>query len=138
MKRPTNTTSAVRFSRHDLRLIPRGDVFTRVLRWKFETNEGATVRFGRDVFDNCVVACNYAEPAKELRFQLELDLELERKNPFDFILAPEAASLPFAYRPELRGCWRRFSKCWQASLLEIPRWERPRMMRRDRPFPLLW
>ena len=70
----------VRFSRHELRLIPRGDVFTQVLRWQFETNPGATVRFGRDVFDNCVVACSYDEPGSELRFQLELDLALEKRT----------------------------------------------------------
>ena len=67
----------------------------------FETNEDAKVRFGRDVFDNCVAACSYAEPATELRFSLELDLALEKRNPFDFILAPEAESLPFVYPAEL-------------------------------------
>ncbi|MGH7935614.1 MAG: transglutaminase N-terminal domain-containing protein, partial [Chthoniobacterales bacterium] len=118
--------SAVRFSRHDLRLIPRGDVFTRVLRWKFETNDGATVRFGRDVFDNCVVVCNYAEPAEKLRFQLELDLELKKKNPFDFLLAPEAAALPFTYRPELQRVLAPFRANDGGSLIEIPRWKRPR------------
>jgi transglutaminase-like putative cysteine protease len=119
--------SAVRFSRHELRLIPRGDVFTQILRWKFETNKGATVRFGRDVFDNCVVACNFAEPAEELRFQVELDLKLKKKNPFDFILAPEAAALPFTYRPDLQRVLTPFQQNDEGSLLEIPRWERPRL-----------
>ncbi|HEY5035788.1 MAG TPA: transglutaminase family protein [Chthoniobacterales bacterium] len=115
----------VRFSRHELRLIPRGDVFTQLLRWKFETNEGATVRIGRDVFDNCVVACSFAEPATELRFQLELDLVLEKKNPFDFILAPEAATLPFSYSPGLRRALAPYQKTRGGQALEIPRWERP-------------
>ncbi len=115
----------VRFSRHELRLIPRGDVFTQVLRWTFETNEGATVRFGRDVFDNCVVACSYSEPATELRFQVELDLALGKKNPFDFILAPEAATLPFTYPAELREALAPFQGT-ETARLEIPRWEPPR------------
>ncbi len=115
----------VRFSRHELRLIPRGDVFTQLLRWQFETNPGATVRFGRDVFDNCVVACSYAEPGSELRFQLELDLALEKKNPFDFILAPSAANLPFAYAPELREVLSPFQKSGLTKPLEIPRWKSP-------------
>jgi hypothetical protein len=77
----------VRFSRHQLRLFPRGNHFTRLLHFQFGTNEKATVRFARDVFDNCVVICNYPEPARELQFGLHLDLALERMNPFDFILS---------------------------------------------------
>ena len=71
-------------------------------RLKFETNDGAKVRFGRDVFDNCVAACSFPEPATELRFQLELDLALEKKNPFDFLLRNEVASMPFSYPADLR------------------------------------
>ncbi len=114
----------VRFSKHELRLIPRGDAFTRVLRLQFETNEGATVRFGRDVFDNCVAICSYATPATELRFALELDLALEKKNPFDFLLSPVALSLPFSYAPELRGVLAPFRKAINQRL-EIPRWPPP-------------
>ncbi|MGI8432632.1 MAG: transglutaminase N-terminal domain-containing protein [Chthoniobacterales bacterium] len=80
----------VRFSRHELRLFPRGDVFTRILRLRFETNARAHIRFGRDLFDNCVASCSFPEPASELRFELELDLGLQKRNPFDFILAPAA------------------------------------------------
>ena len=58
----------VNFSTHEIRLFPRGDVFTQILRLKFETNEGASVRFGRDVFDNCVAACSFSEPAKNCVF----------------------------------------------------------------------
>lgn len=115
----------VRFSRHELRLIPRGDVFTQLLRWKFETNEDATVRIGRDVFDNCVLACSFSDPATELRFQLELDLILEKKNPFDFILAPEAATLPFSYPAALRRVLAPYQKTRGGHALEIPRWKQP-------------
>jgi transglutaminase-like putative cysteine protease len=116
----------VRFCRHELRLIPRGDVFTQLLRWKFDTNDDANVRIGRDVFDNCVVTCSFSEPAAELRFQLELDLALEKKNPFDFILAPEAATLPFTYAPELRRVLAPYQKKQTAQNLQIPRWQIPR------------
>ncbi|MEO8439460.1 MAG: transglutaminase family protein [Spartobacteria bacterium] len=113
------------FSRHEIRLFPRSDVFTQVHRLKFETNAGAHVRFGRDVFDNWVAACTYPEPADELRFQLELDLVLEKKNPFDFLLQDEATRLPFAYPDELRRVLAPYLLETTEPPLVIPRWEFP-------------
>ena len=116
----------VHFSTHEIRLFPRGDVFTQILRVEFETNEGGRVRFGRDVFDNCVASCSFSAPADELRFHLDLDLMLEKKNPFDFLLTAEATSLPFAYRPELQRVLAPFRESNASRPLEIPRWKRPR------------
>ena len=121
----------VRFSTHEIRLFPRADVFTYTRRLKFETNDGAAVRFGRDVFDNSVAACSFAEPAAELRFKLELDLELTKKNPFNFLLTSEALTLPFSYEPRLRAVLAPFQGAPQ-SRLEMPRWEPPRT---DAPRP---
>lgn len=118
-------SAPVNFSRHEIRLFPRSDVFTRILRQEFQTNDGANIRFGRDVFDNCVAACSFSIPARELRFHLEIDLELEERNPFDFLLAPEAVSLPFAYRPELRRVLAPFQDANEKEPLQVPRWERP-------------
>jgi transglutaminase-like putative cysteine protease len=115
----------VNFSTHEIRLFPRGDVFTQVHRLKFETNSGAHVRFARDAFDNCVAACSFPEPAHELRFQLELDLALEKKNPFDFLLRDEAARVPFSYSPDLRRVLAPFLRKEAGPPLEIPRWEFP-------------
>ena len=116
----------VHFSRHEIRLFPRGDVHTQILRVEFETNEGARVRFGRDVFDNCVASCSFFAPADELRFHLELDLALEKKNPFDFLLTSEATSMPFFYEPQLERVLAPFRDTDASRPLEIPRWERPR------------
>ncbi len=115
----------VRLARHELRLFPRGDVFTQLLRVNFETNEGGTVRFGRDVFDNCVAACTYEEPVSELRFALELDLALEKRNPFDFILTPEATTLPFSYPAEMERVLAPFRANAVAAPLPIPGWKAP-------------
>ncbi len=115
----------VRFSRHELRLFPRGDVFTRIARLDFSTNENAHVRFGRDVFDNCVAACSYPEPASELRFTLDLDLQLQKRNPFDFLLAPTAETLPFTYPPEQQRLLAGYQAAQSEAPLIIPRWEPP-------------
>ena len=115
----------VHFSTHEIRLFPRSDVFTQLPRLEFETNEGARVRFGRDVFDNCVASCSFAAPADELRFHLEVDLTLEKKNPFDFLLTSEATALPFSYAPELRRVLAPFRQPDASQPLEIPRWPRP-------------
>ncbi len=117
----------VRFSTHEIRLFPRGDVFTQILRVEFESNAGASIRFGRDVFDNCVAACSFSTPADELRFHLELDLALAIKNPFDFLLTNDATTLPFSYGPELQRVLAPFCGNGQShGYLEIPRWVRPR------------
>jgi transglutaminase-like putative cysteine protease len=122
----------VSFSTHEIRLFPRADVFTSTRRLRFETNDGAAVRFGRDVFDNCVAACSFSEPANELRFQLELDLELNKKNPFDFLLASEALKLPFSYEPRLHAVLAPFRASIESRFLEVPRWEPPQA---DAPRP---
>jgi len=119
-------STPVSFSIHEIRLFPRVDVFTRVHRLKFETNAGAKVRFGRDVFDNCVASCSFPGPATELRFQLYFDLALEEKNPFDFLLRNEASSLPFSYPTDLRRVLAPFRQKEAGPPLEIPRWEFPR------------
>jgi transglutaminase-like putative cysteine protease len=116
----------VSFSIHEIRLFPRVDVFTRVHRLKFETNAGAKVRFGRDLFDNCVATCSFPGAATELCFELELDLTLEKKNPFDFLLKTEVASMPFSYPADLRRVLAPFRQKEAGPPLEIPRWEYPR------------
>ncbi|MEO5718574.1 MAG: transglutaminase family protein [Chthoniobacterales bacterium] len=115
----------VNFSKHEIRLFPRGDVFTQVHRLRFETNAGAHIRFGRDVFDNCVASCSFPEPANELRFILELDLALEKKNPFDFLLREDAVRLPFSYPADLSLVLAPFLHQEMGPALEIPRWKFP-------------
>ncbi|MBA2435917.1 MAG: transglutaminase family protein [Chthoniobacterales bacterium] len=118
-------SSPVRFSKHEIRLFPRGDIFTQVHRMKFETNPNANVRFGRDTFDNCVASCSFPEPANELRFLLELDLALVKKNPFDFLLRDEVVQAPFTYPPDLRRVLAPFLQKEPGPALRIPGWKFP-------------
>jgi transglutaminase-like putative cysteine protease len=116
---------AVGFSTHRVRLFPRGGQFTRVRRLHFSTNEGAAVRFGRDVFDNVVASCSFPDPTTELVFRLDLDVELEAKDPFHFLLESGALQLPFRYERELLSVLAPYRRPRTARALVVPCWEKP-------------
>lgn len=115
----------VGFSTHAVRLFPRADRFHRVRRIEFTPNGGATVRYARDVFDNVVASCFFPEKMRDLAFALEIDLELEEKDPFDFILDESALDLPFAYDVELTGLLAPYLQRQTMDELEILGWKPP-------------
>lgn len=86
------------FSPHLVRLFPRTDLSMRTERVAFVPNEGASVQYRRDLFDNIVGSCFYPEKLGSLDYSLEIDLVLEEKNPFAFLLASHALEMPFAYQ----------------------------------------
>ncbi len=113
----------VGFLPHAVRLFPRVDRYHRVRRMEFRPNGGATVRYARDVFDNVVANCSFPEKMRDLSFELEIDLELEEKDAFDFILDPHAVDLPFAYEEETARSWLSpYSRRQTEDALEIPDW----------------
>jgi transglutaminase-like putative cysteine protease len=119
----------VGFSPHDVRLFPRVDRFGRVRRFDFKMNGNGPVRYSRDVFDNIVATCFFPERMKELRFQAEIDLDLEEKNAFDFILESEATELPFEYDEELSALLAPYLKRQTAGALSVPGWKPPKQER---------
>nr|AHZ46161.1 transglutaminase [uncultured bacterium 12-5D] len=71
-----------------------------MIHHEFHTNEGTEVHYRRDLFDNPVAYCFFpAEANRELRINLEMELELEERNPFHFLLEEHAQKIPFAYQP---------------------------------------
>src|ERR1022692_1205673 len=92
---------AVSSSPPDFPLFPRHNLFSRVRRIKFKTTPSANVRFPRDVFDNTVASCFFPDPSAELNLQLALDLEIDEKDPFHFILENSAVDLPLDYDPAI-------------------------------------
>jgi transglutaminase-like putative cysteine protease len=116
----------VGFSPHEVRLFPRADRFSRVRRIAFAANADATIRYARDVFDNTVASCFFRERMQELRFEVEIDLDLEEKDAFDFILASEAVDLPFAYEPDLVRVLEPYLTRQTSGALDIPGWKPPR------------
>ncbi len=117
--------SPVGFSPHDLRLFPRGDRFSRVRRLQFAVNGDAAVRYSRDVFDNLVASCFFPARMEELRFDLEIDLELEEKDAFDFILEHDAVEMPFEYKLEIAPVVAPYLHRLTSGDLEIPGWTPP-------------
>ncbi|HRJ71802.1 MAG TPA: transglutaminase family protein [Terrimicrobiaceae bacterium] len=85
------------FSPHLVRLIPRQDVFTFVDRIHLATDSSADIQYRQDLFDNMVATCFYPEPLDRLEYRLELDVRLQPRNPFHFLLDAHALRLPFEY-----------------------------------------
>jgi hypothetical protein len=91
--------SPVSFSPHIFRLFPKVDRFVNVLDAKFTTNKEADVQYRRDLFDNEIAYCFYPEKGKELTTTLVMELELQERNPFHFLLESHALDFPFQYKP---------------------------------------
>lgn len=115
----------VSFSPHEVRLFPRADRFSRVRRLGFKVNGDAAVRFSRDVFDNIVANCFFPARLPELRFDVEIDLDLEEKDAFDFILSAYAVEMPFVYEPEVARILAPYLQRQTTDDLAVPGWKPP-------------
>ena len=121
----------VGFSPHDVRLFPRSDRFSRVRRLDFTTAPKATVRYWRDVFENIVASCYFPERAKELEFKLAINLDLDEKDPFHFILERDAVETPFEYNAEVAPLLAAYRQIRTKERLVVPGgWETPASRKR--------
>src|SRR6267378_2150159 len=116
---------AVGFSPHDVRLFPRNDRFSRVRRLDFTTIPKGAVRFSRDVFENTVASCFFPERSKELEFRLAINLDLDEKDPFHFILENDAVETPFEYGPVIAKLLAPYTERRTKERLALPGWEEP-------------
>jgi transglutaminase-like putative cysteine protease len=116
---------AVGFSPHDVRLFPRSDRFSRVRRLDFSATPKATIRYSRDVFENIVASCYFPERSKELTFKLAINLDLDEKDPFHFILEPNAVEMPFEYDNATAKLLGPYRERRTARELAIPGWNPP-------------
>ena len=120
----------VGFSPHHVRLFPRSDRFSRVRRLDFTTLPKGTVRYSRDVFENTVASCFFPERAKELEFRLALNLDLDEKDPFHFILENGAVELPFEYDPAIAPLLEPYRARRTKDRLVVPGWDAPTIRKR--------
>ncbi len=115
----------VGFSPHDVRLFPRSDRFSRVRRLDFNAAPKATIRYSRDVFENTVASCYFPGRAKEMTFRLAINLDLDEKDPFHFILEHDAVELPFAYDARTHALLAVYRERQVKEQLVLPAWEAP-------------
>ena len=120
----------VGFSPHHVRLFPRSDRFSRVRRLDFTTTPKGTVRYSRDVFENTVASCFFPERSKELEFRLAINLDLDEKDPFHFILGSGAVELPFEYDPAIAPLLEPYRTRSTKDRLTVPGWEPPTIRKR--------
>jgi len=113
----------VSFSPHLYRLFPRGDRHIAVRGEAFQTNADAVVNYRRDLFDNEIASVFYPEKSALLAVNLRLDLEVEHKNAFGFLLAGHALNWPFAYGPEEARVLAPYLA--QDAAPELPFWQPP-------------
>jgi len=90
---------AVTFSLHLFRLFPRAERHVRVLQSQFQTNPDAVVNHRRDLYDNEIASCFYPENSSLLQAGFNVDLDIEPRNAFGFLVSSHALDFPFAYQP---------------------------------------
>ena len=88
---------SVSFSPHLFRLIPKVDRYLKVRQFEFATNQDAVINWRRDLFDNEVASCFYPNAGKDLTVNLQIDIDVDEKNAFGFLLDTRALHLPFVY-----------------------------------------
>jgi transglutaminase-like putative cysteine protease len=90
----------VTFSDHFLRVCPRTDHTLRCMELAVKTQPQSNQRWLRDVFNNPVMVFNFGlTESLELVFEVNLSVEIECENPFNFILDPHALRYPLNYQP---------------------------------------
>ena len=89
----------VSFSLHLFRLFPKTGRHLTVHQLAFQTNAGADVHYRHDLFDNEIASVFYPGKSALLAASLLIELDVQERNPFGFILAKHAVNFPFQYTP---------------------------------------
>lgn len=113
----------VSFSPHVYRLFPKADRALALRRVDFQTNFDGIVNFRRDLFDNEIASCFYPNPSALLSVNLRIELDVQEKNAFGFLLASHALDFPFEYTPEEMRVLTPYLQ--DAAAPELPFWKRP-------------
>jgi len=80
---------------------PREGHGVRLEACSFEISLPHRLRWVRDLHENHVGLIDFTELASEMVIKGNFTLDVSERNPFDFILLPEAAEYPFSYEREL-------------------------------------
>lgn len=90
-------------SPHLARIFPRADLFVKVEKTAFATDPSGDVQWRRDLFDNLIAYCFFPEPVKDLPFRLKLDLDVQERNPFHFLVDSRGLNIPCDYSDHERN-----------------------------------
>ncbi len=112
----------VSFSLHLFRLFPKTGRHLAVQRLDFQTNAGADVHYRHDLFDNEIASVFYPGKSALLQASLLIELEVQERNPFGFILAKHAVDFPFQYTPREADVLAPYLR---GSPLTLPFWSPP-------------
>ena len=82
---------------HTLLLRPRESHELRIESSILNLTPPATLRWHRDVEDNCVAIASFDSPADQLIIESEVIIQQYNDAPLDFLVAEYAAYYPFAY-----------------------------------------
>jgi transglutaminase-like putative cysteine protease len=103
-------TSRYRYSKpvslqpHIIRLQPRADGTVRVVHFETEIEPNPiTLSACLDIEGNSVLHAWFGDTTTRLAIQTSFEVETSRTNPFDYLLAAAAETLPIAYGDELSG-----------------------------------
>lgn len=95
-----NFTNPVSLEPHVLRLRPREGHELRIESSLLEITPPATLRWQRDVEDNCVALATFTSPTRHLLIESTTIIQQYNETPLDFWVADYALDYPFAYRPD--------------------------------------
>ncbi len=114
---------AVSFSLHFFRLFPKTGRHLTISNLLFQTNAGADVHYRHDLFDNEIASVFYPGKSALLAANLLIELDVQERNPFGFILAKHAVDFPFQYTPREADVLAPYLH--RADALKLPFWTAP-------------
>jgi transglutaminase-like putative cysteine protease len=85
---------------HTLLIRPREGHELRIESSTLTLTPPATLRWHRDVEDNCVAIASFDSPANQLVIESEVIIQQYNDTPLDFLVVDYATNYPFAYLPE--------------------------------------
>ena len=98
-----NFSADVRLEPHALRLRPREGHELRIESSTLKITPPASLRWHRDVEDNCVAIATFDSLASQLSIESETIIQQYNQAPLDFLVADYATDYPFVYTPEDRA-----------------------------------
>ena len=94
---------AVELGPQVIRLRPAPHFRGRILSYSLTVEpDHHLIQWQRDALANYEAHLVFPEKTTEFKVTVDLVVDIEPSNPFDFILEPEAGAYPFRYRPQLQ------------------------------------